>query len=236
MAKERLFRFKRFAVTHERSAMKVGVDGVLVGAWSDAGSAKSILDAGAGCGLIALMMAQRFPDARILAVETEPEAAAEAAENFSESPWSDRLEILCDDIDNLLGVGKFDYIVSNPPFFDAGVDADESARMAARHVKGLSPLWLAENAPRLLNEGGGVSMIFPTEMLAAVVSTAAAAGFSPSRLTHVRGHAVARRKRALLELRKSPQLTATRDLILETQPGEPTEDYHRLCRDFYLKF
>ena len=216
--------------------MKVGVDGVLVGAWSDASGAKSILDAGAGCGLIALMMAQRFPDARITAIESEPEAAAEAGENFNDSPWNDRIEIICDDIANLRGMRKFDYIVSNPPFFVAGVDADESARMAARHVKGLSPLWLAENAPKLLNRGGGVSMIFPTEMLEAVVSTAAGSGFSPSRITHVRGHAGARRKRVLLELRESPQLTATSELILESRPGEPTEEYRRLCRDFYLKF
>lgn len=242
--KERVFRFKRFSVAHSRSAMKVGVDGVLVGAWADVSGAKSILDAGCGCGLIALMCAQRNMSAAVDAVEVDSEAAAEAADNFRTSPWTERLKVICADINEHLPPfeGGYDHIVSNPPFFNSCVTQIDTGRQLARHVSALSPASLIDVADRLLADDGRLTMIFPREDYEKIASEAQQRGFAVSRMCHIRGREDRPVKRTLCELCRAGTSEPTvaepvADLLtLEISPSAPTPEYQALCKDFYLKF
>lgn len=147
--------------------MKVGVDGVLVGAWGEIDGKKG-LDIGCGCGLIALMAAQRNSLATIDAIDIDADSVEEAGNNFTLSPWPSRLSAMqCDaaDFSNLPDrVGTYDFILSNPPFFASGVSNPHTAREIARHQSVLSPNTLVEFAERLLKHGGTLSFIMPSEL------------------------------------------------------------------------
>ncbi|MDE6561901.1 MAG: methyltransferase [Muribaculaceae bacterium] len=240
------FRFKHFSVSHHRSAMKVGVDGVLIGCWTETGNAKRILDVGTGCGLIALIMAQRTPGAFIEAIDVDEPSIEEASENFSVSPWSERVRaFLCNycDVRSLLKKDEgFDLIVSNPPYFDSGVTEIESAREKARHQGELSPLSLLSGAKDILNPGGSVAMVLPCDLSTALEEEARNLGYSLLRKCLVRGHKEAPYKRALIQwiydngLSDQLNEVPTEYLTLESSPNIPTDLYRELCKDFYLKF
>ena len=139
MAREKVFRFKQFGVRHEKSAMKVGTDGVLLGAWTNAENAKKVLDIGTGTGLIALMIAQRSK-ALITGIEIDEDAAEEAYENFVSSPWGDRLRVENSDFAVFSNIcnEKYDVIVSNPPYFVDSLECPDEKRGKARHTSSLS--------------------------------------------------------------------------------------------------
>lgn len=130
------FRFKQFQVNHDRCAMKVGTDGILLGAWADVTQAKQILDLGSGSGLIALMLAQRSStESRICAVEIDPAAAQQARENTLASPWREKIQVYQQDIDSFCTqtAQRFDLIVANPPYFEAGIACRDDERNTARY-------------------------------------------------------------------------------------------------------
>ena len=238
------FRFKHFEVSHHRSSMKVGVDGVLIGCWTEVGDARRILDVGTGCGLIALIMAQRAPKAMIDAIDIDTSSIEEAKENVVESPWSERINVsecgFSEVTDILRPVVGYDLIVSNPPYFDSGVSEILTARERARHQGELSPSVLLSGSIGLLNPGGSVAMVMPAELADGLECEATSLGYSLTRKCMVRGHENAPFKRALLQWRRlssygSPSLLKE-FLTLEISPGSPTEEYRTLCRDFYLKF
>lgn len=251
--KERMFRFKQFSVVHSRSAMPVGVDGVLIGAWASAGGER-ILDAGCGCGLIALMLAQRNSSALVTGIDCHLPSVEESASNFAESPWSRRLEArLCIFPEEVSGIDKFDGIVSNPPFFHAGIGAVDSARLKARHAGALSAKSLIEHAPEMLNPDGYLSVIVPAEEYGSLVARAAASGLNVARWCFVKDHESAPEKRVMLEFRYYPEAIPDTDGILAADTsanrepegetltmfesdGSPTGQYRRLCGPFYLKF
>lgn len=240
MAKERLFRFKRFAVRHRRSAMKVGVDGVLLGTWADVSGAGRILDAGCGCGVIALMCSQRNPQAAVNGIDTDRDSVEEARENAADLPWEADVTFLQCDIAEY-EAEPFDLIVSNPPFFSSGISDPDTPRLLARQDGALSPLSLPGHAARLLLPGGRLAMIFPYERLEEVEEVAAKAGLAPIRITTVRGHSSAPVKRVLTEFMKPAEDDPVppclcHELTLETSPGVPTEEYRRLGHPFYLYF
>lgn len=192
--KSRLFRFKQFEVSHSRAALPIGVDGVLIGAWAEL-RGRRVLDVGTGCGVIALMIAQRYPDAQVMAVDIHKPSVEEAEENFIRSPWSSRLEVKEKSFAEVAISGeKYDLIVSNPPFFDSGVEATDSPRLSARHQGELSPYSLVEGASELLNPGGGLAMIVPTEMAEKLLSFAILHGMRPERVCRVKDHEGAPKK------------------------------------------
>lgn len=240
------FRFKQFAVSHHRSSMKVGVDGVLIGCWTDPGGAGRILDVGTGCGLIALIMAQRTPEARIDAIDIDVPSIEEASENITASPWAERIRAsVCGFADaSALVVNNgemFDLIISNPPYFDSGVTETVTAREKARHQGDLSPISLLRGAKRLLNPGGSVAMVVTAEMSDSLVEYSYMLGFQLTRRCFFRGHDAAPYKRTLLQWRMRNQCepsikVESEYLTLEMSPGVPTEDYRELCKDFYLRF
>lgn len=240
------FRFKHFAVSHSRSAMKVGVDGVLIGCWADIANAEKILDVGTGCGLIALIMAQRCPKAQITGVDIDKASVGEALENVNGSRWRDRIDIgLKSFPDDIIGCTndsdtKFDLVISNPPYFNSGVIDASTPREMARHQGILSPSSLLKYSYKILKEGGNLAMVLPSEESDSIENEAKLLGYALTRKCLVRGHAGVPWKRVLLQWRYGDEdydaAIATEHLTLEMSAGMPTEEYRELCRDFYLKF
>lgn len=163
--REKVFRFKEFEVKNDLSAMKVGTDGVLLGAWCHVDNAKRILDVGTGSGVIALMLAQRFPKATITGVDISSDAVQEAIFNVRNSPWSDHITIIHKDF---LAMGiedsGYDAIVSNPPYFADSLEAPDALRTMARHSMSLDYIHLIKRASEgLLKDEGILAMISPCE-------------------------------------------------------------------------
>lgn len=226
------FTFKRFAVTDRRCGMKVGTDGVLLGSWAtlpESSCRPAILDVGTGCGLIALMMAQRFPDASITAVEIDSQAVEDAAANIRQSPWADRVKLINTDFRNI--EGTFDLIVSNPPFFTNGESAPEAARAAARHAAALSPLSLVQWAAAHLTPSGLLAMIAPSELSADIEMQAALSRLNICRKVDVN---TSRRRgitRTLWELSPSHIHHCQYSVLTVNSP-----EYAELTKDFYLHY
>ena len=228
------FRFKQFTVQHQRSSMKVGTDAVLLGAWCDIDGARRVLDVGTGCGVIALMVAQRNADARILAIDIDPASVNEAQENFDASPWADRLQVCREDFNDLTDDEGFDLIVTNPPYYNEDVLPPDAVRSAARHTHALSFEQLMQGAARLLTPTGSIALITPVEARDAVTTAATFAGLHLSRLTTVHSSEGKQPKRLLWQWSKQ-RCTIQRDsLILHQKGGAFTPQYTELCKDFYL--
>lgn len=237
--KERLFRFKEFAVRHSRSALPVGMDGVLIGAWVDSTRATFILDAGCGCGLIALMCAQRNSQARVIGTDIHLPSVEEADANFAESPWSDRLQAMHQDFCsmNVAKRARFDLIVSNPPFFEAGVpDPQSSARLGARHAAAFGPEALLRLGAPMLTASGSIALICPVTQREQLLSIASGAGLYPRRLCEVRGRESHPPKRLLLQLSRLSGSCECSSLTIHSSGNDYTEAYRHLTAPFYLKF
>lgn len=250
------FRFKQFEASHTRSAMRIGVDGVLTGAWCTCQGAATILDAGTGCGLIALMCAQRTSEALVLAVDTDPASIEEARGNFEASPWASRLKAIRFDFNcldkttvtdwispyhvNPAGApAGLDLIVSNPPYFDSGVKGHGSPRLNARHQGAFNPHALLTVGTPLLSPSGRIALIIPSDQTESLMDTACASRLTLLRHTAIRGHEGVPCKRSLLEFGKSgytwpPQADSL--ITLTEEDGSPTQAHRDLCREFYLHF
>lgn len=168
------FRFKQFEIQQDRCAMKVGTDGVLLGAWAPGG--KRILDIGAGTGLISLMMAQRFPEATVVGIDLDADACSQASENVAASPFADRVNIVHCALQNFEASGLFDAIVSNPPFFVNSMKNPDSKRTMARHTDSLPFRDLFQGVKSLLSDEGVFSAIVPAEVLEQFVAESCFSG------------------------------------------------------------
>ncbi len=239
MARERLFKFKQFQVSHSRSAMKVGTDAVLLGAWCYTHGANRVLDVGTGCGVIALMVAQRNASAQIEAIDIAPSAIEEASQNFQSSPWSDRLSARLVDFRKFVEEDsdrKFDLIVSNPPYFSNGELPNGEDRVMARHSIELTFHSLLSGAASLLAPEGRLAIVTPADCQEEVNSCAAFAGLHLVRMLRVVPTEGADVKRLLWEFKLSSQPLQEQSLVIEKGPLDYTDEYRNLCRDFYLKF
>jgi tRNA1Val (adenine37-N6)-methyltransferase len=239
MPRNNYFQFKQFRIVQERSAMKVGVDGVLLGAWTDVSIAERILDIGTGTGLIALMMAQKNATARIDAIEIHREACEEAAFNVKQSQWSGRIHIHEISFQQFLQVNtdKYDLIVSNPPFFTNGVKAPDENRSQARHSDALPLDVLILGAAVLLQEKGRIALVLPIETLPEIEKLTASNELFISRLCRVKPSPIKPDFRILVELSNSRCNTLEENLMIEFEKHHDyTPEYKFLTRDFYLKF
>lgn len=239
MPRNNYFQFKQFRIIQERSAMKVGVDGVLLGAWADVSGAKRILDIGAGTGLITLMMAQRNPDALIHTLEIEPEAFQEAVFNCQQSPWNVRIQIeLCSFQEfSEKSVLKYDLIVSNPPYFTNGHKAPLENRSTARHSDSLPLRTLISGAIGLLNETGKIALVMPIESLPELMKLVVSNNLFISRICRVKPNPQKSVFRILVELTKSACIFQEETLMIEFEKHHDyTHEYRELTKNFYLKF
>ena len=231
------FQFKQFVVNQEHCAMKVGTDGTLLGAWANAPEGASrILDIGTGTGLIALMMAQRFPDAQIIGIDIDLDATIQAMENVAASPFADRIMINRDDATKFEDKEGFDAIVSNPPYFVDSLTCPGEQRKMARHAVTLNYQTLMHTANKLLKNDGIISIVIPTENIEDINSVSACEGLFVTRICKIKTTPNKQPKRQLVEIRKHPvDKIDYREEILEDNPGHRSEWYHDLTKDFYIK-
>ncbi len=233
--REPVFRFKQFSVRNELSAMKVGTDGVLLGAWANVSEASSVLDVGAGSGLISLMVAQRS-EALVTAIEIDSDAASEAEANALSSPWKERITVINDDFVkwSVFADKKYDHIVSNPPFFAGGIVAPDNSRALARHGNGLGFETLISAASSLLAANGILSVISPVDRKNDILFSAEIAKMIVSRITEVSSVDGQKPVRLLWELRLKPVETVFDRMSIRDSYGNYSERYIELTRDFYL--
>lgn len=234
-----MFKFKQFQIHQERCAMKVGTDGVLLGAWSRA-TEGNVLDIGTGTGLIALMLAQRTQTALIDAIEIDVSSAEQAKENVADSPWNDRVSIQCKSVQEF-AEGRtelYDLIVSNPPFFNNAYKAPDTSRNTARHTDELPPQDLIQISSQLLKDNGLLSLILPVEEGRQIIDMAKDNGLHLHRICKVHAKPDYPEKRWLMELGKTPveKPLETKLIIEEGGRHQYSDAYIDLTKDFYLNF
>ncbi len=229
------FRFKLFQVRHDRCAMRVNTDGVLLGAWADVTGANRALDVGTGSGVIALMLAQRGVGL-IEGLEIDNEAAKQAEENFTASPWAERLLAHAVALQHFEPASPYDLIISNPPYFDNAYKTPLASRNLARHNDTLPLTDLMGFAARWLAENGKLAMVLPADMEAAAVQVATTAHLHVARCCYVKGTITGETKRVLMEFTQQPAQPAISHLAIETAPLQYTDAYKALTKDFYLAF
>lgn len=239
MGRNSHFQFKQFRIEQRRSAMKVGMDGVLIGALADVSSAESILDVGAGTGLIALMMAQRSPLARVQAIEIDREAYEECLFNVKQSPWADRVSVTCCAFQEFINstVEKYDLVISNPPFFTNGLKAPDSSRSQARHDDSLPAGELIAGIARLLSPQGKAAIILPADNLLELKNWLKVNELFLSRLCLVKPNPQKPVFRIMVEITLVECVCIEEELLIEYENHfDYTPEYRALTREFYLKF
>lgn len=231
------FHFQQFQVEHNDSAMKLGVDGVLLPAWANLSKARTIYDVGAGCGIVSLVCAQRNQEATIQAVEIEEKAFKEASFNFKQSPWSDRLSIshgkFQDDLDNR---SDLDIIISNPPFFLDSLTSEKDERALARHNVDFDFDEFFQQCFRSLSDKGSLYVVFPTESSAWLIEKAQQQNLFLHRLANVLPTPDKVSKRSLFAFGKQKVTPVKEEFAIETGRREYTQEYTKLVKDFYLGF
>jgi tRNA1Val (adenine37-N6)-methyltransferase len=234
-----MFQFKQFSVNQDKCAMKVGTDGVLLGAWCPVeNNPKTILDIGTGTGIIALMLVQRTNANQIDAIEIDENAYEQATENFENSTWSDRLFCYHAGLDELIDEpeDEYDLIVSNPPFYSENVKTGFENRDIARFQDAMPFEELIEAADLLLSENGVFAVIIPNKEEEKFIDLCAAVELFPIKITRVKGTPTSAIVRSLLAFKRYELSVLTTDeLIIEINRHEYTNDYINLTKDFYLK-
>ena len=230
------FHFKQFSIEQDRCAMKVGMDGVLLGAWVRVNNAKSFLDVGTGTGLISLQIAQRFNNVeKIQAIDVDEDAVCQANQNFNNSQWSNRLSVDVSSLQEFNSDLKFDHIISNPPFFKEGTLITDKSRSLARYSTSLPLDELVEHAIRLSGDKVCISLILPFQLLSEIEAVALNFGLCIARLTCVKTRMNKAVERILVEL-SSVQVEKIRDELVVLE-GKGRHDYTReyvmLVKEFY---
>lgn len=231
------FRFKQFTIYHDKCAMKVGTDAVLLGAWTQINGCKNILDVGTGTGIIALMLAQRSM-AQIDAIDMDENACLQAKENVAASPFAGHIRVIPADFTHFAQSNqkKYDLIVSNPPYFVDSLKCPDNKRNLARHTDSLPLNILVKECIKQLSVAGRISLVLPYERLDELNVIAQINGLIISRLTKVIPCPGAVPKRLLAELSLTSDTSpATDQLVIEEARHQYTSDFIALTKDFYLK-
>lgn len=239
MGRNNYFQFKQFRIEQHRSAMKVGMDGVLIGAWADVSNALNILDVGAGTGLVALMMAQRRSLAAVTAIEIDSEAFDECLLNVEHSPWADRIKVKLSAFQEFAKNSnqQYDLIISNPPYFTNSLKAPDSSRSQARHSDSLSLEELIAGIARLLSPQGKAALILPAENFSALEKIVRLNDLFLSRICQVKPNPQKPVFRVMAEITPAACICKAEELLIEYETHfDYTPEYRALTRDFYLKF
>ena len=227
-----VFKFKKFVIIQEKSAMKIGTDGVLLGSWVSCEKFNEILDVGCGTGLITLMLAQRNLNSSITGVEIDKISSKEAQLNINNSDWKERIHIQNISLQAFRTKIKFDLIVSNPPFFPS--NNSNKRRDIARHTNNLSFEELIQNSVNLLAENGILSVIIPKESEAYFCKTAKAYNLNCIRVCYIKGNETSEVKRVMMEFSFTKSKIKEERLTIEKSRHQYTNEYIKLCGNFYL--
>lgn len=241
-----MFSFKQFSVKHDKCGMKVGTDGVLIGAWTcrllnqkDTAKETKVLDVGTGCGLISLMIAQECPYANVTGIDIEDAAVKQAQENVTMSAFRKKISIKKADFNDLQNFSnKYNVIVSNPPFYTENTLSGNSSRDNARHTSALSFETLTRNASHLLTENGDFCIIIPTEYVSKVIADCSSIKLYLSHRVDVKTTPRKAAKRTILHFVKCMQSssiqTSHTTLLMRDDNNEYTQEYKALTENFYL--
>lgn len=252
MSNER-FDFKQFYILQDRCAMKVGTDGVLLGAWGETPGNKNegtdkfrVLDIGTGTGLIAMMSAQRLTEKLsdhflIDAIEIDAEAAAQALENITQSPWKDNINVIHTSLQDFAisdAARSYHLIVSNPPFYNATLKPEDEARSVARHKDSLPVAEIMQFAQLHLTPDGELRLIYPTDYDSEVMTAATLSQLHPLCICDIvtKEGKAAKRRMISLALTSHPKKEIIRQtLCIRNKENAYTTEYLRLVQDFYLQ-
>jgi tRNA1Val (adenine37-N6)-methyltransferase len=230
-----VFRFKSFEIEQSKSAMKVGTDGVLLGAWVTPSSPpKHILDIGTGTGLIAIIMAQRFEGANIIGIDIDSESVQEATLNMTNCQWYKRLSCCESSLQNANFNHSFDLIVCNPPYFKNTTTSIDERRATARHTSSLSLNDIFEKMEVLLSPKGELMIVYPSENIQEIKADLKSFGLYMNEICWVKGNEKSNVKRVLLKISKQKKTLIENQLTIEKERHQYTDEYVDLCKDFYL--
>lgn len=232
------FQFKQFTVNQDRCAMKIGTDSVLLGAWASLNhNPFSVLDIGAGTGVLSLMIAQRSNAELIDALEIDSDAYEQCVENFEQSTWGDRLFCYHASLDEFTNEidDQYDLIISNPPFYSEDSKTNIPERDLARFQDAMPFQHLLQCASKLLSENGLFSVIIPYKEEQNFIQLASDFSLFPNRILHVKGAENTPIKRSLIEFSFIEKTVISSNLIIETERHNYTKEYIDLSKDFYLK-
>lgn len=231
-----MFQFKQFSIDDTHCAMKIGTDGVILGAWAfDRFSPTRILDVGSGSGLLSLMMAQRFTKAQISGIEIDTDAYLDALFNVSNSKWSGHIEILNGDFLSYNLSGTFDAIITNPPFYNENVHPDDTKRDIARHDTNMSIDTLISKSSVLLTEGGHFAVIAPDCRTQEIIYLLTLYHLDPQRVTIVKHNPSTPPKRVMIEAVKGLSQHYETSTLFVREKNYYTDDYRQLTDSFYFE-
>lgn len=232
------FEFKQFTVAQDRCAMKIGTDSVLLGAWTSVEHQPfKVLDIGAGTGILSLMIAQRSHAEQIEAIEIDDDAFEQCAENFENSPWNDRLFCFHASLLEYMEAveEKFDLIICNPPFYTEDYKTQDKSRDLARFSDAMPLEHIIFAVTYFLSDNGKFSVVVPHREEQRFIEEASLINLFPNRILRVRGNEKSDLKRSLIEFSYTETSVQIKELIIETERHQYTQDYINLTKDFYLK-
>lgn len=228
------FEFKSFGLEHGESAMKIGFDSVLLGGWAEVNDHQKVLDIGAGCGILGLMLSQKANQIRLTSVEIDPLAALECERNGAQIPWRINHSVKCADFKEFAGnsLEKFDVMISNPPYFEVNGQISESQREQARQQTDLSLSELFKSSAALSHENSTFYLIFPSEMSKEVGYWGRTHGWWCAKEIEVRNKSHQNPKRTLWKWVRSVVQSEKSTLVVNNERGEKTEEYQKMVAPF----
>lgn len=239
------FNFKQFIVNQDKSTMKVGTDAVLLGTWINIRTTDSnLLEIGVGCGVISLIIAQRYSQIKIDGIDIDKASVEEANDNFHNSPWPERITAINDSLQTYKTTKKYDFIVSNPPFFNNSLQCPDKQRNNARHTITLPYTDLLLYSYKLLNNNGILAIILPYNEGIDFIKLSTKFNYKIKRTTAVYPTPTSQPKRLLIELIKNTEnndtltnndISQQQNLVIENSRHNYTDEYITLTKDFYLK-
>ncbi len=229
------FKFKQFTIYQDKTAMKVGVDSVVLGAWTTTKKVKSVLDIGTGTGLLSLMLIQKT-EVKITAVEIDKSSYNQAIDNVNDSKWKSRIDVIHSSFQEFVNKTKesYDLIICNPPYFVNSLKSSAENRNKARHDDNLSLDDLFSGSKAILTEKGSLNLIYPYLQKTDLINVAKKYGFYPIRLLILRGNKNKKPNRIIAEFRFQEAELETEELCVRDVENNYTEEYKQLTKDYYL--
>jgi tRNA1Val (adenine37-N6)-methyltransferase len=230
------FHFRHFDVEDEQSSMRVGTDTMLLGAWADPGKAANILDIGTGCGVLALMMAQKS-QASIIAIDIDIPSVTQAQLNFNSSPWHDRLVAVQGSLRDFTRKAPrtYGFIISNPPYFSNSLRSPSERKNSARHDRSLPAEELLREVSGILAGDGSFALILPAGLAEGFIAAGISYGLYLRRRLQVRPKPATPPLRTLMEFSRMPFDDPDNDdtLIIQDEKGAYSQEYLALTHEFH---